>query len=127
MTVRSFWLCVGLAGALVAGGLIWRTRSAPNEEAARLLKRAREAESQAAANTKTVGTIEVKGRTSSGEEVTAQFGALGDTSGRVRGYTPRLGQRLKEGETADLALPNGGKIVVSAPAGGQSAPTTELK
>jgi hypothetical protein len=124
-----YW-CIGLVTVLlIVGGLIWRMRSAANEEGTRLLRRAKEAERAAAANTKTkmlpANTVEATGTTSSGEQITARFGAVGNESGRVTGYAPYLDKPLEEGETATLNTPGGGRIIMGISAEGQAAPATK--
>ncbi|HEV3343309.1 MAG TPA: hypothetical protein VG125_23260 [Pirellulales bacterium] len=122
--------CIGLAIVLlIAGGLIWRVRSTANAEGERLLRRAKETEQAAAANARMkmlpAGNFDATGTTSSGKQLTASFGAIGDGSGRVSGYVPRLDQPLEEGETATLNLPGGGMIIMGASPDGQAAPATK--
>ncbi len=112
-----------LAAAAIATWAAFWLGARGRDDSPDLLRQAVEADDTAARRLVLGKTSTVEGKTSSGQSIPAEMTAVKSASGRTVGYAaPRLKQPLKEGETASISLPGGGRIEIQGPPAGVSLP-----
>lgn len=99
-------------------GISMRSHRRSADEPRRLLRQAKEVAVAAEAKqpSRALRTdADATRESSSGDTSRARLNQITDASGKPAGYAARLQEPLKEGELAELRLPEGGTVVISAP------------
>ena len=99
-------------------GIFMRSHRRSADEPRRLLQQAKQAAvaEEAKQPARAVRTdADATRQSSPGDASRARLDQITDSSGNPAGYAARLQEPLKEGESAELRLPEGGTVVIGAP------------